>query len=124
MEEISRIYDRINGHRISTDSRTIEKGDVFIALKGENFDGNKYVDTALAAGAYCCISDDPTYENDKIILVDDSLKCLQQLALYHRRKLAIPILGITGTNGKTTTKELCLSVLSKEIQNGGYKRES
>lgn len=113
---IADLYTRIRGHRITTDSRKIEKGDVFIALKGETFDGNQYAETALKQGAALAIIDNPQYAGTDCLLVEDGLLCLQQLAHYHRRQLNIPILGITGTNGKTTTKELCHAVLSRKFK--------
>ena len=112
---IADLYARIRGHRVVTDSRKIEKGDVFIALKGENFNGNQYAETALKQGAVLAIVDEPQYAGENCLLVEDCLCCLQQLANFHRRQLGIPILGITGTNGKTTTKELCHAVLSRKF---------
>lgn len=102
---------------VSTDSRNIEKGCLFFALKGENFNGNKYANDAIAQGASFAIIDEKEYDTgDKTILVGNVLKSLQMLASYHRNQLNIPILGITGTNGKTTTKELLSAVLSKKYQ--------
>ena len=91
-------------------------GDIFIALKGENFDGNRYAAAALEQGAALAIIDNADYLSPGCELVADSLLFLQQLAHYHRQQLHIPILGITGTNGKTTTKELCHAVLSKKFK--------
>lgn len=103
----------VRGHRITTDSRRIRPGDVFVALRGENFDGNAFAETALRQGATVAIADDPSLQNTPgCVWVEDGLLCLQQLASFHRKRLGIPILGITGTNGKTTTKELCHAVLS------------
>ena len=110
------IYKNIKGHRVTTDSRDIQKGDVFIALKGENFDGNKYAKDAINQGAHLAIIDNKEFLADGCMLVDDSLKFLQDIAAYHRKQLNIPILGITGTNGKTTTKELCNAVLSRKYK--------
>ena len=116
MTTIEKLYPAIRGHRITTDSRQIIRGDIFIALKGENFDGNRYAAAALEQGAALAIIDNADYLSPDCELVADSLLFLQQLAHYHRQQLHIPILGITGTNGKTTTKELCHAVLSKKFK--------
>ena len=108
--------EHIRGHRVTTDSRDIRKGDVFIALKGENFDGNKFAAQAIKDGASIAIIDNKEYLSDKCLLVPDSLVFLQETAKYHRQQLRFPILGITGTNGKTTTKELCHAVLSRKYK--------
>ncbi len=101
---------------ISTDSRKIEKNCIFFALKGDNFNGNKFAATALEKGACCAIIDEGGYlVSDKTILVENVLQTLKELANLHRKKLGIPILGITGSNGKTTTKELVSSVLSQKF---------
>lgn len=103
----------LNHPSISTDTRTIQEGDLFFALKGPNFNGNEYTQKALDAGAAYCITDEDTRtESDKVIQVEDSLKSLQELALHHRKEFSIPFIAITGTNGKTTTKELIHAVLS------------
>jgi UDP-N-acetylmuramoyl-tripeptide--D-alanyl-D-alanine ligase len=100
---------------VSTDSRKIKKDSIFFALKGENFNGNKFANEALNKGAAYSIVDEKEYvSSSKTILVDDVLKTLSELATIHRRKLGIPILAITGTNGKTTTKELVSAVLSQK----------
>jgi len=112
---IAELYSRIRGHRVTTDSRQIQPGDVFIALKGENFDGNQYAAEALKKGAILAVTDHPSCTGDGYESVPDCLVFLQELARYHRRQLGIPILGITGTNGKTTTKELCQAVLSRKF---------
>ncbi len=98
---------------VSTDTRNIIPGSLFFALKGNNFDGNKFAIEALEKGAKYAIIDDEGLKNQKkCIFVHDTLKTLQDLATLHRKKLNIPIIAITGSNGKTTTKELVYSVLS------------
>ncbi|MCE1198997.1 MAG: UDP-N-acetylmuramoyl-tripeptide--D-alanyl-D-alanine ligase [Marinilabiliales bacterium] len=102
---------------VTTDSRKIEPGSLFFALKGENFNGNTFAETALEKGAaYAIIDEQPERQNDRLILVEDVLQTLQQLATLHRKRMAIPILAITGTNGKTTTKELVSAILSKKFK--------
>lgn len=102
---------------VTTDSRKVKKGSIFFALKGENFDGNQFAGQALEQGAALCIVDNPACKvNDRCIVVDDTLKALQDLARYHRSHLNIPVIGITGTNGKTTTKELVKAVLSRRYR--------
>lgn len=99
---------------ISTDTRKIEPNSLFIALKGENFDANTFAEEALKKGALFVIIDDKKFytDEDKMLLVKDSLQTLQELAKYHRNQLGLPIVALTGSNGKTTTKELINSVLS------------
>jgi len=112
-EEIYRIFKKYP--IISTDSRKIEKNCIFFALKGENFNGNKYANAALEKGAAYAIIDESEYLiSNKTILVKNVLQTLKDLANLHRRKLGIPVLAITGTNGKTTTKELASAVLSQK----------
>jgi len=102
---------------VTTDSRNIPANSIFFALKGETFNGNVFAGEALAKGAAYAVIDEPVFAvSDRFILVDDVLICLQQLARYHRDQLALPILAITGTNGKTTTKELIAAVLSKKFK--------
>lgn len=102
---------------VSTDTRKIKKDALFFALKGENFNGNQFARHALDAGAKFCVVDDESYAVDeRYILVENVLETLQRLATYHREKLAIPIIGLTGSNGKTTTKELIHAVLSKNYK--------
>ncbi len=108
------IYKNSNG--VSTDSRIVSKGKLYFALKGENFDGNKFVADALNKGAVRAITDDPNLINDKkCIYVNNVLECLQELSSYHRLQINIPVIGITGSNGKTTSKELINAVLSKKF---------
>ncbi|KYP16570.1 UDP-N-acetylmuramoyl-tripeptide--D-alanyl-D-alanine ligase [Flavihumibacter sp. CACIAM 22H1] len=98
---------------VQTDTRKLKEGDLFFALKGDLFNGNTFAAKALEAGAAYAIIDDPAFQlPDRTILVDNVLLCLQQLALHHRRQFRIPVLAITGSNGKTTTKELIHEVLS------------
>jgi len=100
---------------VDTDTRKIRKNTLFFALKGDNFNGNSFAEEALNLGASFAIIDDKAYQTKKnIILVDNVLKTLQQLANYHRRKLGVNIVGLTGSNGKTTTKELIAIVLRKK----------
>ena len=102
---------------ICTDTRNVTPNSLFFCLKGENFDGNLFVNEALKKGAKYVITEDKFLpKSDVIIVVDNVLKTLQQLANYHRSQLKIPIIGITGSNGKTTTKELVASVLSKKYK--------
>lgn len=100
---------------LSTDTRKIEPGSLFVALKGEKFDANTFAEEAVARGAAYVLIDNPTHKtNEKMLVVKDSLKALQELASFHRNYLGLPIIALTGSNGKTTTKELIHSVLSKK----------
>lgn len=102
---------------ISTDTRKVAKNDMFFALKGEHFNGNKFAKQALENGAKYALIDEENYlESEKTILVDDVLQTLQKLAAFHRQYLNIPILALTGSNGKTTTKELINTCLSQKYQ--------
>ena len=118
--EIKDLYELFLQHPvITTDSRDVPEGSMFFALKGETFDGNAYAKAALEQGAALAIIDEKEYAeegNDKLILVEDVLTTLQQLARYHREALGTTIIGITGTNGKTTTKELIATVLKKKYK--------
>ncbi|WP_026897480.1 UDP-N-acetylmuramoyl-tripeptide--D-alanyl-D-alanine ligase [Daejeonella oryzae] len=115
IDQLYQVY--LNKRVICTDTRQITAGCLFFALKGENFDGNKFALQALNAGAaYAVIDDEQFKTNDRFILVDDVLTALQDLARHHRRQLKIPFIGITGSNGKTTTKELLYSVLSQHCK--------
>jgi UDP-N-acetylmuramoyl-tripeptide--D-alanyl-D-alanine ligase len=114
IQEIYSLYSL--SYSISIDSRNIKPGAVFFALTGGRTNGNFYAHDAIEKGAIASVVDDKQLAiNDKFIYVSDALEALQALASYHRDKLNIPILGITGTNGKTTTKELVASVLRKKF---------
>ena len=105
----------LNCSSVSTDTRKIEKDSLFVTLKGENFDANTFAKEALEKGAKFVIIDNPNYKIDeRTLLVEDSLIALQELAKYHRAYLGLPIIALTGSNGKTTTKELIHAVLSKK----------
>ena len=107
------LYQHFIKHPIvTTDSRNVPQGSIFFALKGDNFDGNKFAKSALELGASMAVIDNQEYLSEGCLLVDNVLRTLQSLANYHRRKLGIKIIGITGSNGKTTTKELLAAVLS------------
>ncbi len=102
---------------VTTDSRDITPGCIFFALRGEHFDGNAFVPQALAEGAALCVSSDRRYRDEqRVVVVDDVPATLQQLAATHRSHLTIPVIGITGTNGKTTTKELVHAVLARRYR--------
>lgn len=110
---ISELYHLYKQHpSVQTDTRKLAEGDIYFALKGENFNGNTFASQALEKGAAYAIVDEEQYATgDEYILVDDVLSTLQQLAKYHRQQLDIPFIAITGSNGKTTTKELVTTVL-------------
>lgn len=115
---IQELYSVFVKHpKVSTDTRKITPNSLFFALKGDSFDGNQFAETALNLGAsYAVIDDEKKYHGDKYILVEDVLTCLQQLATYHRKQLKSIIIAITGSNGKTTTKELIKKVLEKKYR--------
>ncbi len=118
MMKIEDLYSLYTEHfLVDTDTRKIRENSVFFALKGENFNGNKFAKQALENGAKYCVIDEEEYNvDDRFILVDDVLKTLQALSNYHRRQLKAPIVALTGSNGKTTTKELINAVLSKKYK--------
>ena len=118
MINIESLYQQYLKHPvICTDTRTITKGCLFFALKGENFDANTFAIEALQQGAAFAIVDNPQFvSHEKCILVLDVLSTLQDLARYHRSRLNIPVIGLTGSNGKTTTKELIKAVLSERYK--------
>ena len=108
--DISSIYQLfLDSNKVCTDSRKIKDNDLFFSLKGPNFNGNKFAKTALGNGANYAIVDQKEYAiDDNYILVNDCLDTLQKLANYHRKKSKAKIIGLTGSNGKTTSKELIL----------------
>lgn len=114
--EISDLYAIFKEYpTVTTDTRNCPPDSIFIALKGSNFNGNAFAKSALDLGCRYAVVDEEKYAtHPNILLVDDCLQTLQDLANYHRKQFKIPILGVTGSNGKTTTKELILSVLSQE----------
>jgi UDP-N-acetylmuramoyl-tripeptide--D-alanyl-D-alanine ligase len=115
---ISELYERyLQYPSVQTDTRKIQVGDLFFALKGEHFDGNQFAAQALELGAAYAIVDDPAaILNERCLLTSDVLQTLQQLARHHRMKLKAPVIAITGSNGKTTTKELVVTVLSAQYR--------
>jgi UDP-N-acetylmuramoyl-tripeptide--D-alanyl-D-alanine ligase len=113
-EQLYQIY--LKHPVISTDTRKIVPGSLFFALKGENFDANTFASQAIEAAAAYAVIDDAGYKaGDRYLLVDDVLSALQDLARHHRQQFNIPVVGLTGTNGKTTTKELINAVLSQHF---------
>lgn len=116
--DISNLYNIFKAHsEITTDSRECPPGSMFFALKGASFNGNAFAAKALEQGCACAVVDENEYydpADGRYVLVDDCLTALQQLARYHRRQMGTTIVGITGTNGKTTTKELVAAVLAEK----------
>lgn len=117
-EQITQLYQHYLVHpQVTTDTRKIEGGELFFALRGDRFDGNQYAAQALAQGAVLAVVDDPAVidgtQSEKFFLVQDALLALQHLARHHRRQLSIPLIAITGSNGKTTTKELIGAVMNQ-----------
>jgi UDP-N-acetylmuramoyl-tripeptide--D-alanyl-D-alanine ligase len=113
MERLFKLFYECTG--VSTDTRNISADSLFVALKGEHFNGNTFAIAAIENGAKYAIVDEIAYANNHTIFyVEDALSYLQQLAHYHRLKFSIPVIGITGSNGKTSSKELIHAVLSKK----------
>lgn len=115
---IEELYQLFLQHpSVQTDTRKLKEGDLFFALKGDNFNGNKFALQALEKGAAYSIVDEVVIgADDRIIVVEDVLSTLQELAKYHRQQFSVPFLAITGSNGKTTTKELIHAVLSSHFK--------
>ena len=109
---------------VSIDSRKIHEGDLFVALRGERFDGHEFIRSALKAGATAAVVEQSWLSKQKkrtvrglsLIPVPDTLDALQSLALYHRRRLGLPVVGVTGSNGKTTTKEMIAAILGTRFR--------
>ncbi len=118
MTTIPQLYQHfLNCTTVSTDTRQIAEGCLFVALRGDTFDGNTFAKKALEQGAAFVLVDRPeVVENEQYLLVEDTLVALQQLANYHRKQLQIPVIGLTGSNGKTTTKELIAAVLTQKYE--------
>ena len=116
--EIEKLYQKyLESRKVSTDTRQITAGSLFFALKGDKFNANEFADEALKKGASYAVIDEEKYKkNDRFILVDDVLETLQHLARHHRNQLSIPVIALTGSNGKTTSKELLHAVLSKKFK--------
>ena len=116
IEEIYNAFLSCN-QKVTTDTRNIAKNDLFFALKGPNFNGNEFAGKALNLGAkFAVIDQEEYYIKGRTFLVENVLKTLQNLALFHRKKINIPVIGITGTNGKTTTKELSGAILNQKYK--------
>lgn len=115
IEDLYKLYLESSG--VSTDTRKINEGSIFFALKGDNFNANEFAEQALQKGAKIAVIDEEEYDqNEQYVLVKDVLKTLQHLARFHRKQLGIPIIALTGSNGKTTTKELINAALSKKYK--------
>ena len=120
IEQLYRNY--LETGKVSTDTRHITPGSVFFALKGDTFNANEFASEAIAKGAkYAVVDDERFVKGEQYVLVEDSLVALQKLARHHRDQLTIPILGLTGSNGKTTSKELVNAVLSKKFRTHATK---
>ncbi|MRR22940.1 UDP-N-acetylmuramoyl-tripeptide--D-alanyl-D-alanine ligase, partial [bacterium] len=112
IERLYRLYRNSSG--VTTDSRTVRNGEIFFALKGPAHDGNMHAQAAIEAGALAAVVDDQSLSGEGIVVVEDVLHTMTELAILHRQRLQVPVIGITGTNGKTTTKELVTAVLSRK----------
>ncbi|MEM9327890.1 MAG: UDP-N-acetylmuramoyl-tripeptide--D-alanyl-D-alanine ligase [Bacteroidota bacterium] len=115
-ESVEFLYSKfLQSDGVSTDTRKIQRGELFFALSGPNFNGNKFAAKALEAGATFAVIDDPSFDTgERTLLVEDSLRALQELGTFHRSRFKRPVFALTGSNGKTTTKELIARVLSKK----------
>ncbi len=113
-----KLYDLfLTSQGITTDTRQDVKDKIFFGLNGKNFSGNQFAAQAISKGCKYAVVDDPEYmSGEKVLLVNNTLSSLQDIALHHRKKIKIPVIGITGSNGKTTTKELVTSVLKKKYR--------
>ncbi len=117
--KIEQLYEIFRQYpQVTTDSRAVVSGSIFFALRGERFDGNRFAAQAIEDGAVLAVVDDPSIcaDGGNYFVVEDTLATLQELARYHRRTLALPIVAVTGTNGKTTTKELLTAVLAQKLR--------
>jgi UDP-N-acetylmuramoyl-tripeptide--D-alanyl-D-alanine ligase len=115
MDKLYEVFRR--SRKVQTDTRKLQAGEIFFALRGPNFNGNRYAAQALERGAAAVVIDEPIeHIGERVFLVEDALKALQELARYHRQQLNIPFIAITGSNGKTTTKELVHTVLSSHFK--------
>lgn len=114
MNEILSLF--LKSGKVSTDTRKIEKGSIFFALKGPNFNGNEFAQKAIDLGAIKSVIDEPKYQNENTILVDNVLKSLQDLSSNFRKHLNLKVIGLTGSNGKTTTKELLNKALATKYK--------
>jgi UDP-N-acetylmuramoyl-tripeptide--D-alanyl-D-alanine ligase len=116
LEKLYKLYQEAE-HGITTDTRKCGPGMLFFAIKGENFDGNSFAEEALKKGCIASVVDNEALgELEGMVIVDNVLKTIQQLSTFHRRKFNIPVLGLTGSNGKTTTKELIKTVLENKYK--------
>jgi len=117
IQRVKKLYQLfLESKGVSTDTRSVRPGQIYFALKGDNFDGNEFAEQALEKGAAFAVVSDRSLRGPKFIHVEDTLDTLQALALEHRMSLSIPVIGITGSNGKTTTKELIAVVLDRKYR--------
>lgn len=117
MEYLGELYQHfLQATGVCTDTRQLKAGELFFALRGPNFNGNKYAAQALEKGASLAVIDDEEFAGPNTLLVEDALKALQDLATHHRKQQKIPFIGLTGSNGKTTSKELLAAVLRKKYK--------
>lgn len=114
ISQLHKLYLSSTG--VSTDTRAIKSGNIYFALKGDNFEGNRFALQALESGASWAVIDNADYANEQTIVVKDVLSTLQELSRFHRNQLTIPVVGLTGSNGKTTTKELIAAALSPKYK--------